>query len=363
MKPARKILYLVEDFNVGGLERAVEVLYDGLDRTRFSPRVWCLAAGGFLAEKFLQQKKKIRIFNFKNYHNPVCVLQLAGLIRRGRFAVVHTHGYFAGTLGRAAALLAGTPVVVSHVHTVHRDLKARNRCVEWLFSLFTDRIICCSNAALRFMQEKVSVRPQKMVRIYNGALCREEEVAKESAHKAVRICLVASLNENKGHRVLMKAMASVRMRHPTLVLTFVGDGPLRAELGSYAGDLGIAALTEFLGFREDVQTVLSRSDIAVLPSLFREGLGTFLLEAMCHGLPLVGSNIGGIPEVVQHGVNGYLVAPGSVPELRHAIELLISEPELRRQMGARSRRIFEKKFSARRMVGQVEVLYEGLLNG
>ncbi|MCF8050012.1 MAG: glycosyltransferase family 4 protein [Desulfobacterales bacterium] len=361
--PPRKILYLVEDLNIGGLERIIETLYEGLDREKFSPSIWCLADGGVLAKKLLQRKESIRVLDFKSYHDPSSFLRLARLIAKGHFDVVHTHGYYAGILGRGAALLARTPVVISHVHTIHWDLNRRNRWMEKVLSLITDRVICCSEAARGFMQEKVGVRPDKLTRIYNGVACRKIPAPTKSERKFVRICVVASLVENKGHRILMEAAAMVQKRHPSLVLTLVGDGPLKEALRLYANQLDIDSHTEFLGMQQDVQAVLARSDIAVLPSLYREGLGLSLLEAMCQGLPLIGSDTGGIPEVIRHGINGYLVAPGSVLQMKLAIEALIADPHRRSQMGENGRRLAEEKFSALQMVREIETLYERFLHG
>ena len=95
-----KVLHLVEDFKVGGLERIVETIYNGLDRSLYEPHIGCIVAGGHLADLFLREGRSLSILGLRTYHNPANILRLARFIRQGGFHIVHTHAYFAGTMGR-----------------------------------------------------------------------------------------------------------------------------------------------------------------------------------------------------------------------------------------------------------------------
>lgn len=362
MRPV-KVLHLVEDFKVGGLERVVETIYNGLDRSRYDPHIGCIAAGGDLADRFLQEGKSLQILGLKTYHNPANIVALARYLRRGRFAIVHTHAYFAGTMGRIAASLAGTPVVVHHVHTTYWNFQARHILMERALSAVTARIVCCSDFVRDFVVRREGITSERTVTIHNGVEDRlaEDGDCDRDGIGPVCIAVVASLVENKGHAVLLEAVHRLVQIHPGLELWIVGEGPLRETLEERAGALGMAGRAVFLGQRDDVPRILSRSDIVVLPSLYREGLSVSLIEAMSRARPVVATSVGGARELVTDGVNGFLVAPKDVSALAAKLDLLVRDETLRRAMGSAGRRRYEEKFNAAVMIGRIEALYRDLL--
>jgi glycosyltransferase involved in cell wall biosynthesis len=360
-----KVLHLVEDFKVGGLERVVETIYDGLDRSLYEPHIGCIAAGGELADLFLREGRPLRILGLRTYHNPANILRLARFIRRGGFHIVHTHAYFAGTMGRIAALMAGTPIILHHVHTTYWDFKARNVLIERMLSTISARIICCSDSVRDFVVREEEISAGKVITIYNGVNedstgCGVQEERGQD-DKAVRIAVVASLVENKGHAVLLTAFHRLAMLHPDLELRIVGDGPLRQSLERQINALGIGNRVSFLGQRDDVPRLLACSDIVVLPSLYREGLSLSIIEAMSQSKPIIASNIGGIPELIVDGVNGFIVIPGDAADLEAKLRILIADEDLRKTMGRAGRRRYEERFSSAIMMRQIEALYHSLL--
>lgn len=360
-----KVLLLVEDLNTGGLERVVETIYNGLDPGLFALRLWCLARGGDIASRLTKTGRDIKILGLTNYYNPVSLIRLCRLIKRERFKIVHTHGYFSGVMGRVAAFMARTPVIVSHVHTTG-NLKARNIKLEQLLAGVTDRVVCCSESVKSFLKNEVQIPEAKLKVVYNGVPGKKpaDGDPKPDEHRSgpVRITIVASLVENKGHRYLFEAVGRLYEKEKRIRLTVVGEGPLRRELKVRAKRLGINDLVEFTGMVDNVHEMLSRSHIVVLPSVKREGLGISLIEAMGHGLPLLGSRVGGIPEVIVHGENGYLVSPGDADALAGKLGELVQDQSLRERMGAQGRKRFEKYFQAKGMLKHIRVLYETLLH-
>ena len=360
-----KCLHLVEDFKIGGLERVVETIYNGLDRNRFEPHIWCLAGGGDLAEMFIREGKALRILGLRTYHQPVNIIGLARLIRREDFCIVHTHAYFAGTMGRIAAYLAGTPVILNHVHTTYWDFKLRNILIERFLSVVTDRIICCSEFVRNFVIDKEKIAAEKAIRIYNGV--KDGVGASHIPNEAdavvdiVRLAVVASLVENKGHHVLLTAFRSLTAMYPELELRIIGDGPLRCDLEETARQYGIASQVVFTGVVNDVPKMLADVDIVVLPSLYREGLGISLLEAMCLAKPVVTTAVGGNREVVDEGVNGFFVPAGDADGLAAKLMPLIEDKDLRKKMGVAGRLKYEEKFTETRMMEDIEKLYNSLL--
>jgi glycosyltransferase involved in cell wall biosynthesis len=361
-----KVLYLLEDFGIGGLERIVENIFNGLNRKRFDPSIWCIAGGGELAETFVRKGKNIKILNLKTYHNPLNLLRLALLIRKNRFQIVHTHGYFASTMGRVAAYLSGMPIIISHVHTTHWDFSKRHLWIERILSRVTDRILCCSNAVRDFVIFKEKIDPKKVLTIYNGVQRKtmgggiSGEVG--SGRKEVRIVTTGSLVNNKGHRYLLEAISKIE-KDNGITVNIMGEGPLKGQLVDYAKRLGIDGQTNFLGLVGDVQAVLREADIFVLPSIEREGLGVGIIEAMSQGKPVIGTSIGGIPELIEDGVNGYLVRPRDADGLAAKLKVLIDDRREQERMGREGRRRFEERFDAAIMVKNIEHLYDSLLYG
>ncbi|MBW1703276.1 MAG: glycosyltransferase [Deltaproteobacteria bacterium] len=360
-----KLLLLVEDFGIGGLERVVESIYDGLDRTRYEPTIWCLARGGEIADRFFHEQKNIRVLNIRTYHNPLNILWLAFLIKKEQFQIVHAHGYFAGTIGRISAFLAGTPIIISHVHTTYWDFSKRNLWVEKALSKISSRIICCSEAVSDFITLTEKIDKKKLVTIYNGVGCKRKDDGKAWENhidpQEISIVTIASLVENKGHRYLLEALSTLMDTNNHVRLTLVGDGPLKSELLDYATNLGIDGNTDFLGLKDDVQEILIKADIVVLPSIEREGLGISIIEAMCHGKPVIGTDIGGIPELIEDGVNGFLVEPKKSYALAEKLKILIDDKGLRGSMGREGIKRFEQKFDAIIMIKKIEDLYRALL--
>ena len=364
-----KVLQLVEDLKIGGAERIIASIAEGLERRRFEISLWCIAKGGEIADELKQKGIDIKILDIFSYHNPINILRLAYLLRKAHPDIVHTHGYFASTFGRLAAILARTPVIITHVHTTYYGFKKRNTILEKCLSFFTDKVVCVSKAVNKFVVEVEGISEEKTCLIYNGVgKLRLGDTDSDIDRKSLGfekedlvVITVASLTPHKGHHVLINAATVVSKRHKNLRLLIVGDGPLRNKLEAYAKELRLSSNIVFTGQRKDIVSLLKLADLFVLPSTEREGLGIALIEAMAKGLPVIGTELGGIPEVIKDDVNGFLVAPGNPYELASDIEKLAIDMSMRARMGRNGRRIYEQKFTAERMVREIELLYDRLL--
>ncbi len=366
--PAKKILHIVEDLKVGGLEKVLASIVLSLDPSKYDIQVWCLARGGDIAQALIEKGISVRILRMKSYHNPLNIARLALIMKRERFHIIHTHGYFASTFGRFAAILAHVPVIITHVHSTYYDYGKRNLLIERFLSYFTDRIICVSQAVESFVTVNERIRKEKTCLIYNAVTppdklpddhLRKKTQASLGFHsEAIVIAVVASLTANKGHGILLEAFAQVFRSHPSIRLLIVGDGPLREQLEASTRQLTVDQAVIFTGIRKDVFDLLQMADIFVLPSQIREGLGVAVIEAMAMGLPVIGTNLGGIPELIQDNKNGLLVPPGDVGQLVEALMKLVNDQALRTDMGNRGREMYEEKFTMSRMIRQIETLYD-----
>jgi colanic acid/amylovoran biosynthesis glycosyltransferase len=179
-----------------------------------------------------------------------------------------------------------------------------------------------------------------------------------------RLLFVGRLAGVKGLPMLFDAVARVKAAYPEVKLTLAGDGPDRARLEEQATRLGIAPNVEFLGYRSQAQVrdLLQQADVFVMGS-FAEGVPVVLMEAMAAGVPVVATQIAGIPELVETGVNGLLVPPGDVESLAAAIGRLVEDAPLRAALGANGRAKVETEFNIHREAPRLGAVLTGALAG
>ena len=304
----------------------------------------------------------------------IALWRLIGIIRAGRYHIVHTHTSKAGFLGRIAAWLCGVPVVIHSPHGTILDgyfSPVRTRFYAFLERLtapLSHRIICLTAREIdQYLCAHIGKRRQYTY-IYNGIdLQSFTPVQREETRRAFQIpdraiaCItIGRLVPVKGQADLLRAFQIVLKTHPDLYLLIVGEGELRTELESLSQALGMADRVIFTGWRTDIPALLSAADIFVLPS-HNEGLGLVLIEAMACRLPAIATDVGGVPDVVIHGQTGLLV-PVKAPEaLAEAIAHLSSRPDLRHKMGQAGYRRALDHFSIQTTARKTETLYRELL--
>jgi glycosyltransferase involved in cell wall biosynthesis len=316
------------------------------------------------------QGATVKILGLTSYYNPARVRDLARMLDHEGFDILHTHGYFASTFARLAALLIKRTRVVRHIHTTDIAFKPRNRKIERLLSLLSDRVICVSRAVGEFAAETLSVPPRKIRIVYNAAYadpagCAAEDVEAWRMKLGLNgrhfvVASIASLTANKGHEVLVRAMRQVVENHENARCLIIGEGRERNQLESLIDRLALRDRIFIVGMQGDVAPLLRLAHALALCSVYREGLSVALLEGAATGIPLIGSDLGGIPEVIEHGVNGFLFPPGDFSALARVVERLIEEPALWESMCRQSRDIGEMQFSKRRFIAAIDGIYEDL---
>jgi glycosyltransferase involved in cell wall biosynthesis len=176
------------------------------------------------------------------------------------------------------------------------------------------------------------------------------------------VCIgnVAAFVPEKGHVLLIRALADLRARFPQCVLLLPGEGPEKAKLSEVVRQLQLEDVVKFPGFVSDIESVYAATDLFVFSS-HEEPLGSALLAAMAHGLPVVAFARGGIPEIVENGKNGLLARELDPVALTAAIERLLSDPAEARRLGETARETISSRFSAGRMVDATIQVYERLI--
>jgi glycosyltransferase involved in cell wall biosynthesis len=171
---------------------------------------------------------------------------------------------------------------------------------------------------------------------------------------------VAILRLKKGHHILLDAVQDVLREIPEAVFVFVGDGPQKNNIERKINSMGLSQKVLMLGLRGDVPGVLKSVDIFVLPTL-QEAHGGVFVEAMAMGKPVIGTDVGGVGEVIRDGVNGYLIRPNDASVLARAIITMLRDKERAAIMGREGRKMVQEGFTVERMCEKIYALYSSLL--
>ena len=357
-----RLLQLLATGGSGGAQESYTGLLLRLDRSRYDVRALSLSKGAAV-QRLRQLGVDVDVIDETD--DEAAVRELAAYLRRNEIDLVHAHMFRAEVIGIRAAMAAGTPVVLA---TVHSSRVRSQEDVAALASLSQqiDRLLVPSRAIADKIRREGRGTPHTV--IPNGVdvsrfavpappctLRDEYSIPCEEALVGV----VARLEPEKGHRFLVEAFPGVLERAPRTWLAIVGEGSRCDALRAQAAALPTPARDRiiFTGRRDDISALTADLDIAVLPSL-REAQGISILEAMARRKPVVASAVGGIPEVLTDGVDGFLVPPGDSEALAEAIGRLAKSPSLRERMGEAGYRTVVERFSIDAMVRQVQEVYD-----
>jgi glycosyltransferase involved in cell wall biosynthesis len=270
-----------------------------------------------------------------------------------------------------AAKLAGIRHVLGTFHVdstydLHRKRSGPgHRLLEMVSNRCLDTAIAVSNATKRDWLRRTHISADRVITIHNGI--DPDRVRRRQSRDTARQLLglpadrlivggLGRLDEAKGFIYLLEAVASIRQEFNDLVVAIAGTGPLREQLENRAAALGLGERVRFLGFRSDVQQLLDALDVFALPSRC-EALPFALLEAMATELPVVGTSVGGVPEVIVPGETGFIVPPQNPAALAAALRTLLNDSDLRTRMGEAGRERVITHFHERDMVQKTINLY------
>ena len=311
-------------------------------------------------------------------HDARALAQIRSIARRFRPHLVHTHTAKAGFLGRSAALLAVRPRPVL-VHTFHGHVlegyfgPAKTRLylgVEQTLARRTDRLIGVSRQTVEDLV-RLGVAPRERFSVIPVGLELEPFASPEQdAGDDVRAELGVAFNQAllafvgrivpiKRLDLLLRAFARAYAGGARAHLAIVGDGETRGDFERFAGDLGVGSAVSFLGYRRDLPRIAAAADAAMLSS-DNEGTPVWLIEAGAAGKPAIATDVGGTSEVVTPET-GIVVPPDDESALAAAISWLAGNPDLRRRMGGRAREHVLRRYSAERLLSDIDALYRELL--
>lgn len=362
-----RVLYLSHAFAVGGAEEMVLNLVRHLPPS-YVPAVACIHEAGPIGLEIERTGVPFKVLGLTpGLRHPFDLLRLRDFLYECQPDIVHTFLLTGSLYGRFAAMMARVPVVIgTEVNVYERKHALHARAERWLMR-DTDAVVASAESVRDFYIRQVKADPAKVEVIYNAVdwaqlqatVSRDEMRASvEVPAGAPLLTIIARLTEQKGHRILLDALARTDLAHAYLLV--VGDGPLRDVLERQAANLGLSARVRFLGARRDLGNILAATDVFVMPS-FWEGLPLAMVLAMGAGLPVVATRVAGIPEVVQDGVTGLLVPPGDSGELGAALSRVVNGDTTRVLLGQAARAFVRPRFGVDGYVNAITALYDRLL--
>lgn len=370
-KKRLRVLQIVDGFRMGGAESKLLELIAHLDKQRFEITLANVGPTGPLEERFHQLGVDIFQFTRRSAFDPLPVWRLYRLMRQREIDIVQTTLLWADIIGALAAKLARVPAIFSWETVSHEGDPFHNnfqrRAGYRLAMKWVDRIIPVSHEIKRSLIKRRNIPAEKIHVIHYGvdlekyrpadrqaALAKRRELGISS--DAILIGVMARLEPPKGHRFFIEAFPAIVKQFPRAHAIFAGEGSLRAELEAQARALGVNGHITFLGARNDVNEILGALDLFVLPSV-SEGLPNVVLEAMAAQKPVIATAVGGIPEVVSHGENGFLTPPADASALQKLLLQCLNGQERWPLLAQEGRRTVETEFSLAYQVASFERIF------
>ncbi|GGX90402.1 TIGR03088 family PEP-CTERM/XrtA system glycosyltransferase [Massilia dura] len=369
------IVHLIYRLDFGGLETLMVERINRMPAGAYRHAIVCLTDyNPAFARKITRADVEVHALHKQPGQSPGTHAALWRLLRRLRPAVLHSYNLSAVEYG-PAALLAGVPVRVNGAHgRDHGDPHGTNRKHNALRRLMVPFYDCCyaNSAAMEtWNRDVIRVPAHKSRMLANGIDAERFQPRVPGAAALPEGCpfgpgdfvigTVGRVQAVKDHATLVDAFALLRTRRPdvALRLAIVGDGPLLDSLRSKVASLGLENVAWLPGARTDVAQILHSLHVFAMPSI-AEGTPGSALEAMASGLPVVGTRVGGIPEVVDEGVTGTLVPASDPVALAAALETYVLAPELAARHGAAGRERVLRKYSMAAMVAAYHGMYDSL---
>lgn len=366
-------MHLLHDLKVGGVEMMVVELASR-QHTTFRVSICCFDGSGSLAAQAESNGVDVQVLRRKPGVDWRYPFKLARLLKKQRIDILQLHNPTAFFYGTLAGRLARTPCVIYTEHGRDVSYGWKVRLGHRLLSKMVDEIVAVGDHGKHFLSTEEGIDSRKITRIYNGVAPEsfDYKLDMQSRHDVRQmlgleagtepvIGIVARLDPIKNHSSLLRAMKKVVSDIPSTVLLVVGDGPEEERLRKCVKDMKLNGSVCFLGSRENIPELLKIMDLFVLPS-YSEGISMTLIEACAAGKPIVATNVGGNPEIVEHGENGLLVESDDSDALASAIVEILSDPVRAQEMGVKARLKFERQFTIGQMVANYERLYRKYLS-
>jgi len=374
-----RILWMIDSLMPGGAEHLLLTILKTIDHEKFDIRVLALQIrrGNPIADELERMGISVDLApsQIRNLRNPIKLLRLFFYIKNLSPELIHTQLEHSDILGNVFAKILGIRSV-STLHTleVAKDLKFahfRLKLKWFILKYFCDTIITVSDKTREHHLRFGRLPENKTITIYNGIqLSRFQSPNRTRLDETKRILglkpnayvitTVAVLRGPKGIQFMIKALPEIIRHEPNLTYLVVGDGIYASELKYLVNELGLQDHVIFTGYRTDIPEILAVSDLFVLPSL-GDALPTVLIEALAAEKPIIATKVGGIPEIINDGINGLLVPPADPESLTKACLKYIRDVEFSRSIKVKGAEIAKERFDIRIQARKLETIYNDLI--
>jgi len=362
------VLHVINGEHYSGAERVQDLLAGNLGQFGFQVGFACLRPGRF-PEMREYATAPIHETSMRWRFDPRPVWQLAKIIRREDYRLVHAHTPRSLMAAAAASLLTGVQLVY-HVHSPVAD--DSNRCWHNRVNALVERVCLFRASAViavsRSLGDRMSrsgISARRLSVVPNGVPARQPKCSRPAGSREDwTLGTLALFRPRKGTEILLESLALLRSQGLPVRLRAVGpfETPeYERQIKQLADELGLADAIDWIGFTQDVDSQLARMDLFVLPSLFGEGLPMVVLEAMASGVPVVATRVEGVPEAVRDGRDGLIAEPGDVRSLAGAVARVVRGEVDWREMRTNAIARHAEEFSDRSMARGVAQVYRRLL--
>lgn len=375
-KKKLKVIHMTEGAGWGGMEAHLYSLLPGL-QARDSFEVECITFHqGLLSERLRDRGIKTKVLSRLGKLDFFVLIRLIRYFRSSKVDIIHLHGYLAIFYGILAAVMSGIPVKVITLHASSTHGTPNKKLTKLNFYLWLAYFLMKKSKAYaiavsketydKHLREK-KISKEHMTVIHNGIAIEENQscdsgVAKRDLgvkDKDFIVGIVGRIDKNKGHIYFVEAAQSILEERKDVHFVIVGNGPMEKELKAFCTENNLEEYVHFLGFQDNILAYLSLMDILVIASS-SEGIPYTLLESMAKGIPVVATNVGGIPEVIHDGVSGLLVPPRDPGAIATCVMSLLDNEPLRKRLSRKGLEILNRHFSQESMVQSTLRFYQSI---
>ena len=364
------VLYISTGMDVGGLEKNILDIAHYIDKKKFNPLFAYLTRGGAIADQLRSEGYTVFALGFPGFNHPkllFTLLKLVKIIKAHHVQIIHAYNFPPSVIGLFAHIVTGVQFVSSRVQMTGWQGRL-HRLMYRIVNKHAGAIIANSQSGLKLTRREGGIEDRRLHHINNPIeVVGEIEPSADELKKQLSIPreykivgMVANLKLIKNPILFVKAAISILQTNKEVVFLLIGDGPKRQKLEEMVRREGLDKSILFLGRVTPPVPFYRCMDMFVLTSI-SEGSPTSILEAMSYGLPIVATSVGGVPEIVRDGLNGFLVPSGNVPQLVDAINKLLRDDNLRKRMGRQSKEIIDIDFNIDKVIEQMERLYYDIL--
>lgn len=367
-KPIRVLLFSNSTVRAGVEEHILQLL-NGFDRRLITPYLACTPQLAELIKPDLRRDVDVFPMTIDRLTDFAGASKLARILRKREIQILHSHTFRASLFASPIGKFCRVPMILetSHGRELWRKGWIKSRFfIDRFAARFVDYLIAVSESTAQYLVEQKRLPAKKIVVIRSAVNLRDFDPNRRAPEGLKRslgfgeddpvLIVLARLEPQKGHRVLLEAMPLILREHPSARLVCLSDGALRAELEKLVATKSLTSHVRFVGRQPNIREWLALADLTVLPS-FHEGLPLAVIESLAAGRPVVATAVDGTPEVVLNGKTGLTVPAGDPARLADAVNRTLGDPLRAREMAQAGRELVLREFSVEKLIQSTQNLY------